>query len=237
MDPMPGLTWLSWRIVPGLPDLGLPTEIRTRAAALAEDNMPDEVGMLLPSGTDSEHLIEHVTRPPHPARPPMVGLFLADPFLYIPVESRRLQAAGIRWISNLPSVAQQDEEFAVQLADVGLDAVREFDALARFRAAGFRVAATVVDADGARAAAAITAEAVIILPRVADFVAGFPSLRQREVAVQGVSRALREAHWSGALLGLAEERDTESRGLWPQGLDGLVIRPERRHAGDDGGRP
>ena len=155
----------------------------------------------------------------------MLGLFLAGPFLNMTLESARLAGAGLGWITNLPSVEQQDEEFSQQLADVGLDRGRELACLAQLRARGFRVAAVVADGRGAAAAAAIGPEALIILPRVADFAAGFPSLRQRGAAAQAVAAAAAGAGWSGLLLGLAEGSDADHETLWPDRLDGLVCRP------------
>ena len=155
----------------------------------------------------------------------MLGLFLAGPFLNMALEGGRLAGAGLGWIANLPSVEQQDEEFSQQLADVGLDRGRELACLAQFRAQGFRVAAVAADGPGAAAAAAIGAEALIILPRVADFAAGFPSLRQRGAAAQAVAEAAAGTGWSGLLLGLAEGSDADHETLWPDRLDGLVCRP------------
>src|SRR3546814_3025549 len=55
-------------------------------------------------------------------------------------------------VANLPTVEQQDVDFAQQLADVGLDFTREVDHLGRFRRAGFNVIAAVA---GTAAAAAV----------------------------------------------------------------------------------
>src|SRR3546814_2886307 len=66
-----------------------------------------------------------------------LGLFLADPFLNIAGQVSRLRRAGVTSVANLPTVEQQDVDFAQQLADVGLDFTREVDHLGRFRRAGF----------------------------------------------------------------------------------------------------
>src|SRR3546814_12331527 len=81
-----------------------------------------------------------------------LGLFLADPFLNIAGQVSRLRRAGVTSVANLPTVEQQDVDFAQQLADVGLDFTREVDHLGRFRRAGFNVIAAVA---GTAAAAAV----------------------------------------------------------------------------------
>lgn len=188
--------------------------------------MPEEVAILLPTNQGPTGLIENMVTDPAACHNAILGLFLASPFLNVAVESTRLRRAGIDWIANLPSVGQHDEEFSQQLADVGLGFDRELECLAQFHSEGFRIAAVVADARTASAAAAIEPEAMIVLPRVADYAAGFPSLRQRSTAVQSVADAAGAAGWAGILLGLGESREADSKSLWPNRLDGFVCRPE-----------
>lgn len=188
--------------------------------------MPDEVAILLPTNPGPTYLVEQLVQAAAADNDELVGLFLASPFLNVRLESTRLHGAGYRWISNLPSVVQHDEEFSQQLADVELGFERELEYLALFRARGFRTAAVVADARTAAAAAGIQPDAMIVLPRVADYAAGFPSLRQRGTAVQSVADAAGRAGWSGLLLGLGEAGEADNEGLWPAALDGLVCRPE-----------
>src|SRR3546814_12247081 len=68
-----------------------------------------------------------------------LGLFLADPFLNIAGQVSRLRRAGVISVANLPTVEQQDVDFAQQLAAVGLDLTREVDHLGRFRTHAFNV--------------------------------------------------------------------------------------------------
>lgn len=181
--------------------------------------------MLLPTNHGPTRLIDDLAG--NPARYPdaVLGLFLASPFLNVSLESARLRRAGVKWIANLPSVVQQDDEFSRQLPDVGLDPARERERLAGFRERGFHIAVVVADGRDATAAAAIEPDAMLVLPRVADFAAGFPSLRQRSSAAQAVAEAVRAAGWRGVLLGLGEPRELDSEGLWSSHLDGLVCRP------------
>ncbi|MDJ0942810.1 MAG: hypothetical protein QNJ30_05075 [Kiloniellales bacterium] len=219
----------SWRIVLGSRTPGakvaIPEAIVTLAPGFRHEGMPSEVGLLLPNTDGPKRLIDAVVQDPALCGNAVLGLFLASPFLNLTLEAARLMRAGARWITNLPSVEQQDPEFSQQLADVGLDRGRELACLAQLRKQGFRIAAVVADGPGAAAAAAIEPEAMIILPRVADFAAGFPSLRQRGAAAQAVAEAAAGADWSGLLLGLAEGSDADHEALWPDRLDGLVCRP------------
>ncbi|KAA3625528.1 MAG: hypothetical protein DWQ08_09240, partial [Proteobacteria bacterium] len=161
---------MSWRIVTRsrLARQGrlLPDRIVTVAPGFGQSSMPDEIGVLLPTGAGPAALVEGLVEDPAPSRGAIVGLFLAGPFLNIELEGRRLRQAGVSWVTNLPSVVQHDREFAVQLTDVGLDPARELAALAAFREQGFRIAATVSDAQGAAAAAETGADAMVVMPRV-----------------------------------------------------------------------
>ncbi len=189
--------------------------------------MPDELAVLLPAGAGPSSMVEDCIAHPGDATTAVLGLFLASPLLNVDIEARRLARAGVRWIANLPSVCQQDAEFCRQLVDVGLDIRREFDNLARFRENGFSVAAVVNDAEQARAATRLDPGALIVMPRVADFAAGFPSLRQRASAVQSVYDGIRDSGFDGMILSLGETREAASEGLWPPRADGLLCRPVR----------
>ena len=220
---------MTWRIVlrpgAGATEDGLPPAVVTLAPQFRHESMPDEVGLLLPTGEGPKRLIDAAAADPALCGDAILGLFLASPFLGAGVDGPGLLRAGVRWIANLPSVAQQDEEFSQQLTDVGLDLGRELACLAQFRSQGFKTAVVVTDAAGAAAAAGIAPEAMIVLPRVADFAAGFPSFRQRGTAAQAVADAARAAGWSGLILGLADAGEAEHETLWPEPLDGVVCRP------------
>ena len=222
---------LSWRIVPRARAADragdLPSALVTIAPAFRHESMPDEVALLLPTNPGPAGLIQTVLKDPALCRDAMLGLFLAGPFLNLALDGARLADAGTAWVANLPSVEQQDEDFAQQLAEVGLDRGRELACLAELRDQGFRTAAVVADGRGAAAALAARPELLLVLPRVAEFAAGFPSLRQRGTASQGVAEAARAAGWRGLLLGLADEREAGHESLWPEPLDGILCRPVR----------
>lgn len=222
------VTLLAWRLVlrSGLPaPMHLPSVILTAAPAFRSPDMPEEVAMLLPVCSGPRDLIDEVEGAPSRCPDAMIGLFMASPFLNVGVEGARLAEIGVHWITNMPSVEQQDEEFSRLLVDVELDGRRELACLGGFAAQGFNIIAVVADGAGAAAAASIAPRAILVLPRVGDFAAGFPSLHQRDTAAQSVAKAARETGWSGPVLGLGEAREAESEELWPRHVDGIVCRP------------
>ncbi|WP_293963218.1 hypothetical protein [Sneathiella sp.] len=188
--------------------------------------MPHEVSLLLPTNNGARHLIDAAVKTPKEFADAMLGLFLADPFLNMAIECERLAQANISWIVNLPSVEQQDVDFEQQLADVGLGFHREHNNLEIFKAAGFRIATVVADASSAKASALLHPDAIIILPRITDFAAGFPSLRQRRSTAQEISLSLDGTGWKGMLLGLGELSEMDHERQWPEALDGVICRPQ-----------
>lgn len=217
-----------WDIVTGprLPDITtLPTQICTASPSLQHPSLPDEVSLLLPVQPNPQALVETILATPAMLDDAVLGLFLANPLFSPPREAQRLADAGLPWIANLPSVAQHDREFAQQLSDVDLDHARELAALADFKAAGLHVLAIVSDAAEAKAAAALPADALLVMPKSADLAAGFPSLRQRGSAAQAIAAALHDSGWRGTLLGLGTKSEAERPSLWPEAWDGVVCRP------------
>ncbi|MCP4329474.1 MAG: hypothetical protein GY791_13680 [Alphaproteobacteria bacterium] len=220
---------MTWRIVlrHGGPDAAadIPAAVLTIGPRFRQEGMPEEVSILLPTNAGPKRLIDAVAEGSAPVDGAILGLFLASPFLNVESEGRRLAQAGVRWVTNLPSVAQQDEEFARQLSDVDLDHRRELQSLAAVRDQGFRIAPVVADGADAVAAVDIAPDALIVLPRVADFAAGFPSLRQRGAAIQAVANAVAAAGWPGPVFGLGNTGEAEHERLWPERLDGMICRP------------
>ena len=209
-------------------DLGsphLPPAILTARPRFTAGGLPGEVALLLPNNNGASELISEVMAAPTQMEERALGLFLADPFFNVASESSRLRESGVTWVANLPSVEQQDHEFVQLLGDVGLDRSLELERLAKLKSDGFGVLTMVAGAEAASAAAEISPDAVVVLPRVADFAAGFPSFRQRGAAARDVREALQAAGWSGPLLGLAAETEVAHTTLWPDVLDGVVCRP------------
>ncbi|GJL83210.1 MAG: hypothetical protein DHS20C01_28440 [marine bacterium B5-7] len=217
--------FMRWFVTPRLNEADLPGEIITVRPGFDHPDMPAEVAILLPSNRGPEILIDHVIETTPLAADTMIGLFLANPLLNIQSAGKRLKHAKIKWVTNLPSVSQQDREFSGQLADVDLDHNRELSCLAQFKSFGFRIIAVVTDAEEAKAAVEINPDVIFVMPRVADFAAGFPSLRQRSSAAQAVAGSMHSHGWSGSLLGLGLENEIEHPSLWPGTINALVHLP------------
>lgn len=224
------LNLLAWRLVLRPSILGqnwpIPPSILTGVPRLRHEGLPPEVGLLLPNTDGPAGLVAGLAKGAFQAQGAALGLFLADPFLNISGEVDALRRHGIDCIANLPSVEQQDPEFSQQLGDVGLDFAREVEGLRQFREQGFRILAGVAGPAAAVAVTPLNPLAVVVLPRVPDFAAGFPSFRKRGTVAREIREALRSAEWSGPLLGLATASEAEHETLWPDVLDGVVCRPE-----------
>lgn len=219
------LTWpIHLRSPARQPERELPGAVLTLSPPFRADALPDEVGLLLPNRDGLRLAREVVAAAPQAVAGKALGLFLADPFLHVESLAAELAGFGVSWAANFPSVEQQDLEFSQQLADVGLDAASERTRLAGFRDAGFGILAVVADAEGAVAARDLAPAAILVLPRVADFAAGFPSFRQRGAAAS----AVRESGWDGPLLALGHGEEAARESLWPDAVDGLLLRPAGR---------
>lgn len=226
MEKLNHLTWdvISRQSHPAQ-DWPLPPAILTLGTRFQHESLPLEVGLLLPNSDGAASLVAAVVEAPERLGDRALGLFLADPFLNLPSEVAGLKDARVSWIANLPSVEQQDVEFTQQLEDVGLDFAREIERLDLLRREGFRILVALASPGAAEAVVGLAPDAVLVVPRVADFAAGFPSFRQRGAAAREVHAALRGARWQGPLLGLAAASEVAHETLWPEVLDGVVCRP------------
>jgi predicted TIM-barrel enzyme len=74
---------------------------------------------------------------PEKATAPIVGLFLADPFLRVADVAARLRRAGVRRVANYPTLQAFEGDTARALASVGFAVENELDGLRAFAAEGF----------------------------------------------------------------------------------------------------
>ena len=211
---------LFWRIESGsAPRQALPSGICTPGTPDLPEQMPPEVALLLP-GPHSAAPLPAKDRLPRGAG---FGVFLANPILHIASLARELRAREITWIANLPSVIQHDEDFLRHLNDVGLGFAKEAALLRLLREAGLRVLAAVADAGQARQAAELGAAALAVLPPVAAFEAGFPSMRERAEQIARLRAGFPELRLP--LLGLLSKAEGRLPATWPPGLNAGLIRP------------
>lgn len=220
---------LSWKIVLRenirVREANIPEQVLTIAPAFQHDNMPLEVSLLLPTSMGPRHFLKEINQNTSVSDSAILGLFLNDPLLNITTEKSRLLQSGFQWIANLPSVEQQDHEFAQQLSDVGIDRQREFDHLERLKSEGFKIAVVLSDSAAVPSVVKINPEIIIVVPRVSDFAAGFASPRQRNQAAQDVFQATQILGWSGILLGYGDHSEIDHERLWPNCVHGLLCRP------------
>lgn len=218
----------SWsiRLKPHAPQkLSVPDRILTYAPSIPDEDMPQEVSILLPTHPGPQSLIDQISNGQACDSSTAFGLFMSDPFLALEREARRINAMGVGWVCNLPTVEQHDEEFTQQLSDVGLDRTKEYEALSEFKSAGLRIAVVVSNAPAALEAISLSPDALMVLPRVSDFAAGFPSPRQRGAAAQLVQDAINDTSWRGPLLGYGDDREVDHPSQWPECVDGMLFRP------------
>ena len=218
---MPVLTWdIATRTLPD----SLPSRLVTERPPLPPDRFPPEIGLLLPAAREGNGVRSYLTGIPDPAGT-VVGLFMANPFLNVPQTARQLIECGIQWICNFPSIDQQDTDFGQQLDDVGLNRSFEFRTLEAFADKGLKSLAVLCDPAGVPGALASRPAAVLTVPRVADFAAGLPSMRHRGTLADTMKATLHENGWKGPVLAIGTRIEASSPTLWPDAIDGLLLRP------------
>ena len=122
---------------------GLPRGFLTSGPAFEDENLPAEATALLPSGDGTRGLLDSLTRQPELANDHGIGLFMCDPFVNQEQVIRLLERIDLRWVANLPSLAQHDDAMRRQLRDVGFSVEAELEKLASHRSAGFKTLAVI----------------------------------------------------------------------------------------------
>lgn len=136
-------------------------------------------------------MLNAVAKAPEIVRDRGIGLFLSDPFLNTPQICAMLDRTGVNWMTNLPSLAQHDDEFLREIGDVGFSVAREIEALAAYRSSGFRTLAVVSSTTHSTAIVAHPADAVLVVPNTRALQVSYPSLPQREATVKDIQKKLR----------------------------------------------
>ena len=157
----------------------LPSGFVSISPAFRDDALPLESLALLPGGEGSQGFLQQIVEHPEQLQNMGVGLFLSDPFLNIKLVSSQLKKLSVQWIVNLPSIAQHDEEFRSELADVNISVARELKVLHKFQQQGFHTLAAISTAEHAIALADYPADAILVLQTTTDLQISFPSLPQR----------------------------------------------------------
>jgi len=199
-----------------------PEKIVSLAAPISPSDVAPEVSIMLPN-RDAHSLLR---LPPPAGRDDLknaaMGVFLSDPFLRLESIAARLVEWGIDTVINFPTVEQQDVEFTGLLADVGLDKSLEFKNLEALSKSGLRLGIVTNSREGGAQAAKLNPTFLFVVPKVPDFAAGFPSLRQRGALVQVVRQGALESGWDGPILMLGQQTEADHPRLWPDGVSGVA---------------
>ncbi len=193
-----------------------------QAAPVDPALIPPEVSLMLPNRDGQAALLKSLEAGRSELHDQTVGLFLSDPFLRLEPLAERLKSNGVDTVVNFPSVEQQDLEFTSLLSDVGLDKNLEHENLSALSNLGFKIGVVANTEDGAADAAGLSPAFMLVVPKVPDFAAGFPSMRQRGTLAQAVRRGAAKKGWKGPILTIGQETEADFPTLWPDGVAGVV---------------
>jgi len=229
---------LEWRILPRNTELkssrpAFPASLVTLQPTIDPQELPVIVSLLLPNNPGTRSMIEWITGADSlyvnsVVADTVVGLFLANPFLNFQIDGPGMHRTGLRWVANLPTVDQHDDDFVRELSEVRLDPELEFQHLRQLQAQGFSTMAVVCTETVASLAAEFNPTAVLVVPKTENFIGGFPSMESRHQKVKDISSILSQANWTGPLLYLGLEAESADQQLWPDAVDAMVICPEDR---------
>jgi predicted TIM-barrel enzyme len=137
------------------------------------------------------------------AEAPVVGLFLADPFLRLAEVAAQLKRAGVRRVANYPTLQAFEGETARALASVGFALEAELDGLRMLAAGGFEVVGFASSSATARQLGTF-ATTVVLHPgpgadsRHRDVLAAMAAWLGPELAVRRVTVLLLDPHRGAA---------------------------------------
>jgi hypothetical protein len=179
----------------------LPARILTYAPRFQPKNLASEVSMLLPTTPGAQLVTNALLSSPHLFENAATGLLLSDPTINFERMVRHMKAAQTNWITNLPTIGLHDAEFKSYLNEVGVGLPKEFEILAKFKASGMKIIASLTDISEASALAKLNPNAVLVLPKASDYLDGWPSLEMRQRSEKAVRSALMQLGWNGLCLG------------------------------------
>ena len=187
--------------------------IVTFAAGFQSANLPPEVSMLLPTVPGAKRIAEALTTSPQIFDGAVTGLLVTDPAIKFERTIKSMKAANNRWVANLPTIGLHDAEFKSFLNEVALGVPAEIDILAKFKAHGIKIMAVLADFSEAKAMAKLNPDAVLIMPKVSDYLDGWPSLATRVENERTIRAALSQNVWDGRCLGY--RAPGEDNNGWP----------------------
>ena len=153
--------------------------------------------MLLPTVPGAKRIAEALTTSPQIFDGAVTGLLVTDPAIKFERTIKSMKAANNRWVANLPTIGLHDAEFKSFLNEVALGVPAEIDILAKFKAHGIKIMAVLADFSEAKAMAKLNPDAVLIMPKVSDYLDGWPSLATRVENERTIRAALSQNGWDG----------------------------------------
>jgi len=218
-------SFLEWRAYPfeaqQRTDRPYPRSLFAASPPDLSPRLPFEISLLLPIQKPSDPVPDNTENPANVA----AALFLANPLLHVATWARHLRKRGVGWVSNFPSVTQHDDSFQDRLCDVDLGPAKERALLAEFRAAGLRTLVCVSHPRDAVAAVMDGCDALLVLPKTAEFELGFPSVRRRSAQIADIRAAVPQA--GVAILGLLQPAEAGFPSAQPVGMDAAMVRPSK----------
>ena len=215
---------LSWNIHPRPESVTLPKAILTLRNEVGSSALAPEVAGLLPTQSDTISWLADLPETPEAEQNVCAGVFIGNPHLRKEQLRKTLSKAGLRWLSNLPSTCQHDDEFISNLNDVGLGPVRELETLAAFQNDGLDCIAAVGSAADAQLAVRLGLTRLFVLPKTRQYEGGFPSELSRNRAVAEIITAIGPD--TTTVLSLVKESEVAVSVVWPSQAAGVIAQPK-----------
>lgn len=191
----------------------MPAHIVTFAAGFQPVNLSPEIGMLLPTTAGTKQVTDALTTSPQLFKNAVTGLLVTDPTLNFERTVASLKAANCQWIANLPSISPHEVEFKNYLNEVALGIPTEVEMLTNFKTSGFKIMAVLADLSEAPLISTLSPEAVLIMPKVSDFLEGWPCITTRKNNEAAIHASLEQNGWTGSCFGYrAPDEDSND---WP----------------------
>lgn len=198
---------LQWPIQLNKQELDLPNRVITFAPGQSLSKLPLEVGILLPTVAGNRVVLQALQNTHNSHEQTAIGLFAADHFLNLDIFLPKLQRANVQWVCNLPALAQHESDFQHYLSEVELTLDYEVKQLAQCRDAGFKTLLIVSERVAPALITKLQPNAIVIVPNVSEFTAGFPKLEQRERVEAELKKELVESGYQGPVLSYREQSE------------------------------
>lgn len=196
---------LRWSIKTDEPDF--PSHLVTFSPGQDLGNLPLEVGILLPTVPGNRVILETLQQPDINLEKTALGIFAADHFLNLDSLLPKLRRAKVSWVCNLPTLAQYEPNFRLYLSEIELTPEQEAEQLARCRDAGFNTLLAISGEIDRTVLENLRPDAIAIVPSVAEFSKGFPTLERLKTIEAEIKQDLTASGFKGTVLSYREQSD------------------------------